>query len=169
MRNLIKTAVVFLFVVVTATVSAQTPKFGHVDLQALVQVMPERAAALVELNTFQGDLEEIMGEMQKDYQTKLSEFETLGEDVSEIKKKAKITEIQDIQQRIQNYQGSAQQQLQSKNAEVMKPIYDKAQKAIGDVAKEEGLIYVFEVNSLLYKSNESVDVLPLVKLKLGIE
>ncbi len=50
----------------------------------------------------------------------------------------------------------------------MKPIYDKAQAAIAEVAKEKGLIYVFEVNSVLYKSNESVDLLPLVKTKLGI-
>ena len=100
--------------------------------------------------------------MQKDYQTKLGEFEQMGNDVSEIKKNAKVAEIQDIQQRIQNYSSTAQQQLQQKNNEVMKPIYDKATNAIADVAKEQGLIYVFEVNSLLYKSNQSVDVLPFV-------
>ena len=51
----------------------------------------------------------------------------------------------------------------------MKPIYDKAQAAIAEVAKEQGLIYVFEVNSLIYKSNQSIDILPLVKTKLGIQ
>ena len=169
MKNLMKFVTVLIFVAVTANVSAQTPKFGHVDLNALVQVMPERATAEAEFNTFQGDLEDILGEMQKDYQTKLQSFEQLGEDASEIKRNAKITEIQDIQQRIQNYQQTAQQQLQQKQNEVMKPLYDKAQNTIAEVGKEKGLIYVFEVNSLLYKSNESLDLLPLVKEKLGIQ
>ncbi len=170
MKNLLKLLAVALIMVSAVTVTkAQTLKFGHIDLNALIQVMPERATAEQDFNKFQTDLEEILGEMQKDYQTKLGEFEKMGAEVSEIKKNAKVSEIQDIQQRIQNYQVTAQQQLQQKQNEVMKPIYDKAQGAIADVAKEQGLIYVFETNSLLYKSNLSLDVLPLVKTKLGIQ
>ena len=170
MRNLIKFIAVFLFIGITATVSAQTPKFGHIDLQALIQVMPERAAAETQFNTFQSDLEEIFGEMQKDLQTKMAEFEALGDSASEIKKNAKIADIQDMQQRIQNYQQTAQGQLQQKQTEVLKPVFDKAEAAIGEVAKEKGLIYVFDIGTkvVLYKSNESMDVLPLVKTKLGI-
>lgn len=173
MRNLIKLAAVVLFVVFTANVNAQTLKFGHIDLQALIQVMPERATAETDFNKFQGELEEILGEMQKDLQTKMGEFEKLGQEASEIKKNAKITEIQDIQTRIQNYQQTAQQQLGKKQSDLFKPILEKAQKAIDDVAKENNLIYVFDASEggspLLYKSNQSVDVLPLVKTKLGIK
>lgn len=170
MRNLIKIIAVFLFVGITATVSAQTPKFGHIDLQALVQLMPERATAETEFNKFQSDLEEIFGEMQKDLQTKMTDFEALGDSASEIKRNAKIAEIQDMQQRIQNYQQTANAQLQQKQTELLKPVFDKAEKTIGEVAKEKGLLYVFDIGSkvVLYRSNESVDVLPLVKTKLGI-
>jgi outer membrane protein len=170
MRNLIKIIAVFLFVGITATVSAQTPKFGHIDLQALVQLMPERATAETEFNKFQSDLEEIFGEMQKDLQTKMTDFEALGDSASEIKRNAKVAEIQDMQQRIQNYQQTANAQLQQKQTELLKPVFDKAEKTIGEVAKEKGLLYVFDIGSkvVLYKSNESVDVLPLVKTKLGL-
>jgi len=39
------------------------------------------------------------------------------------------------------------------------------------VAKEQGLIYVFDTGSkvVLYKSNQSIDILPLVKKQLGLE
>lgn len=170
MRNLMKFVAVVLFVGITATVSAQTPKFGHIDLQALIQVMPERAAAETQFNAFQGDLEEVFAELQNDLQTKMSEFEKMGETASEIKKNAKVAEIQDMQQRIQNYQQTAQQQLQQKQSELLQPVFDKAEVAIGEVAKEKGLIYVFDIGTkvVLYKSNESVDVLPFVKTKLGI-
>jgi len=165
-----KFIVVVLFVGTTVSASAQAPKFGHIDLQALVQLMPERAKAETDFNKFQSDLEEIFGEMQKDLQTKMADFEALGDSVSEIKKNAKVAEIQDMQQRIQNYQQSANQQLQQKQTELLKPVFDKAEKAVADVAKEKGLIYVFDIGSkvVLYKSNESLDVLPLAKAKLGL-
>lgn len=168
MRNFMKLTAVLLFMI-TVSIGAQAQKFGHVDLQGLVQVMPEWTVAQTDFNTFQAELEDMLGEMQNDYQALLVEFEALGEAASEIKKNAKIEEIQGLQQRIQSYQGTAQQQLQTKNGELMKPVYDKAQSAIAEVAKEKGLIYVFETNSLLYKSNESIDLLPLVKTKLGIQ
>lgn len=171
MRNLTKIIAVVLFIGITASVSAQTPKFGHIDLQALIQVMPERAAAETQFNKFQGELEEIFGEMQKDLQTKMASFEQMGDSASEIKKSAKVAEIQDMQQRVQNYQQTAQQQLQTKQTELLKPVFDKAEVAISEVAKEKGLIYVFDIGTkvVLYKSNESMDLLPLVKTKLGIK
>jgi outer membrane protein len=171
MRNLTKFIAVLLFIGITASANAQTPKFGHIDLQALIQLMPERAAAETEFNKFQGELEEIFGEMQKDLQTKMASFEQLGDSASEIKKSAKVAEIQDMQQRVQNYQQTAQQQLQTKQSELLKPVFDKAEASISEVAKEKGLIYVFDVGTkvVLYKSNESMDLLPLVKTKLGIK
>ncbi len=171
MRNLTKFVAVLLLVGITASVSAQTPKFGHIDLQALIQVMPERASAETQFNKFQGELEEIFGEMQKDLQVKIADFEKLGTEASEIKKNTKVAEIQDMQQRIQNYQQTAQQQLQTKQTELLKPVFDKAEASIGEVAKEKGLLYVFDTGTkvVLYKSNESMDLLPLVKIKLGIK
>jgi len=172
MRNLIRlTAVLFIVVATTASVNAQTLKFGHIDLQALIQIMPERATAETQFNKFQSDLEDVFGDLQKDYQQKLGELQQLGDTASEVKRNAKVTELQDLQQRMQNYQQSAQQQLQQKQSELLKPVFDKADSVIAVVAKEKGLIYVFDTSSnvVLYKSNQSIDLLPLVKAKLGIQ
>ena len=172
MRNLMKLTAVLFFVIATASVNAQTLKFGHIDMQALIQVMPERATAETEFNNFQSDIEDVFGQMQKEYQQKLAELQQLGDAASEVKRNAKVTEIQDLQQRMQNYQQSAQQQLQQKQAELLKPVFDKADSIIAVVAKEKGLIYVFDAGAnsvVLYKSNQSVDLLPLVKAKMGIQ
>ena len=66
---------------------------------------------------------------------------------------------------------SAQQQMQTKQAELIKPMLDKADKAVKEVGAEKSLIYVFDLStrSILYNSNESLDILPLVKIKLGIK
>ncbi len=171
MRNLMKPLVLLFFTLAAISTHAQTLKFGHVDLQALVQVMPERAAAETEFNKFQADLEEVFGEMQQSYQQKLAELEKLSQEASEVKRNAKVTELQELQQRIQNYQTTAQQQLQQKQAELLEPVFTKAEQAIEEVAKEEGLLYVFDTGSrvVLYKSNQSIDILPMVKKKLNIQ
>jgi outer membrane protein len=171
MRNLKKLFVLILCAVATISAGAQNQKFGHIDLQALVQLMPERATAETEFNNFQSDLEDVLGEMQQNYQQKLTELEQLGDGASEVRRNAKITELQELQQRIQNYQMTAQQQLQQKQAELLSPVFDKAEAAIEEVAKEQGLLYVFDIGSrvVLYKSNQSVDLLPMVKQKLGIQ
>lgn len=171
MRNLMKLFTLLVLVSVTATAGAQDLKFGHIDLQALVQVMPEYSAAQTEMNNFQAELEDVFAEMQQNYQQKLQELEAMGEDASEVKRNAKITELQDIQQRMQNYQQTAQQQIQQKQAQVLQPVFDKAEAAIAKVAKEQGLIYVFDAGTgvVLYKSNQSMDLLPLVKQELGIQ
>jgi outer membrane protein len=170
MRNLMKPFVLLFFIAVTVSAGAQTHKFGHIDLQALVQVMPERASAETEFNKFQADLEDVLGEMQQNYQQKLSELEKMGADVSEVRRNARISELQELQQRIQNYTINAQQQLQNKQAELLSPVFDKAEQAIEEVAKEQGLLYVFDMGSrvVLYKSNQSIDILPMVKKKMNI-
>ncbi len=170
MNNQTKLFAVFFLTVVSTMVNAQTLKFGHIDMQALIQVMPERVTMETEFNNFQKDLEDVLMEMQQNYQAKLKELEQLAKDASEIKRNAKISELQDMQVRMQNYQESGQQQVQQKYQELLKPLFDKANAAIGEVGKELELMYVFEMGSnvVLYKSSLSIDVLPLVKKKLGI-
>ena len=171
MRNLMKLFTLLVFIGATASAGAQNLKFGHIDLQALVQVMPERTEAETQFNNFQTEREEDSGKMQQSYQQKKQELEQAGKEASEVKRNAKITELQDIQQRMQNYQSTAQQQLQQKQAELLQPVFEKAENAIEEVAKEQGLLYVFDTGSrvVLYKSNQSQDLLPLVKQKLGLE
>ena len=173
MRNLMKIAAVALLVLMAGFTQAQTQKFGHIDLQALIQVMPERATAEQAFNKFQGELEDLLGTLQTEYQTMIEEFQKLPETTSELIRNAKIQDIQDKDQRLQNFSASAQQQLQQKQAELLNPVFEKAQVAIDEVAKEMGLIYVFDVSGqmgvVLYKSPESKDILPQVKTKLGIQ
>lgn len=152
---------------------AQEAKFGHIDLQALIQVMPERVEAEAAYNKEAKGLEDQMSTMQQELENKYKEYISKRDSLSEIVRTAKETDISDLQQRIQNFSQVAQQQLQQKQSEMLRPIFEKAQKAVADVGKEKGLIYVFDVSgelgTVLYKSNESVDVLPLAKAKLGIK
>ena len=172
MRNLSKILAVVSFILIAGIASGQEAKFGHIDLQAVIQLMPERAKAEADYTKHAEELEEQMGVMQKEYETKLNEYIQKRDSLSAIVRSARESDIQDLQQRIQNFQAIAQQQLQQKHGEVLRPVFEKAQKAVQEVGKERGLIYIFDVSgelgTVLYRSSESLDVLPLVKQKLGI-
>ncbi len=171
MKSVLKICVLGILLFSAGFANAQAPKFGHIDLQALIQIMPERAAAEKQFETFQKGLENDFGTMQKEFQAKYLEYAQKRDSLSETLRKVKDEEIQAMQQRIQTFEQTAQQQLQAKQGELLKPVFDKADKAVKEVGAEKGLVYVFDMSSrvILYNSKESVDLLPFVKTKLGIQ
>ena len=170
MRNFLK-VIVFCSVFFAGGLSAQTLKFGHIDFQQLLSVMPEREAAKTALEKVQSDLESKLQTMQKEYGEKGKEYVALAQakDANEALVKAKQDEVQSLQERIQAFQQTAQESLQKEESKLFQPVIEKARKAITEVAKEQGLLYVFEANGVLYHSEQSIDLAPLVKAKLGLK
>ena len=77
-------------------------------------------------------------------------------------------EVQTDQQRYEQLRQTAYQEMQKKQADGLKPIVDKAQKAIEDVAAAKGILYVMDSTpgkGLLVKKGE--DLFAAVKTKLG--
>lgn len=171
MKSVFKIGVLGILLLSAGFANAQAPKFGHIDMQALYQIMPERTVGEKQLQAFQKELEDALGMMQKEAQTKYAEYLTKRDSMSETVRKMKDEELNAMSERIQTYNQTAQQQVQAKQAEIFKPMLDKADKAVKDVGAEKGLIYVFDMSSrtILYNSKESLDLLPFVKTKLGIQ
>lgn len=172
MRHFLSVITFSLLLLVGASASAQTLKFGHIDFQGLIQSMPEREVAQKAMAKMQTDLEAQLAVMQKEYQTKGQEYVALVKqpNVTDAIRQAKEADIQSLQERITTFQQQAQDNLQKEESKQFQPVVEKARKAIGEVAKEQGMLYVFEVNSVLYyNSAQSTDMMPLVKAKLGLK
>ena len=75
-------------------------------------------------------------------------------------------ELQEKQQRIQQFRADAQKDLASKEAELFKPIQEAAMNAINEVAKAKGYEYVIDRASLIVANG--TDILADVKKQLGI-
>ena len=146
-------------------------KFGHINSNELLSVMPERDSARAELQEYSKMLQQEMEAMQVEYQNKVNTYLEKQETYSDLVRQSKETEIQEMQRRVQEFQSTAQQDYQQKEAELFQPIMDKAQAAIEKVAKANGFTYVFDLGAggVLYFSDQSIDILPLVKKELGIE
>ncbi|MBP8849348.1 MAG: OmpH family outer membrane protein [Breznakibacter sp.] len=163
--------IIALLLTLTTTLGAQELKFAHIDIQKLVATLPDKVKAdkalQDEANKLQSQLKIMSEELDKKYSEYMSQKDSLPDLVKSIKEK----EIQDQNQRIQNYNQLAQQSLGQKEQELLKPIIEKVQKAIDEVGAENGFIYIFDVSSkvILFYSDKSVDAEPLVRIKLGIQ
>ena len=153
-------------------VMAQSFKFGHINSDELIQSMPEYDSATVKLEKFRKELVNALELMSVELNTKNDAYQKESKNLSDIVKQTKEQELIDMNKRIQDFQTNAQTQLQNKQTEVFQPIYAKVDKAIKDVGKENGFLYVFDVakGSLLYfDDTKSINVLSLVKTKLGLK
>jgi outer membrane protein len=146
-------------------------KFGHVTSEVLLQAMPEYDSAQTELQELQQYYELEIERIQVEINKKIEEFNQNEATMSALIKEAKASEIQELQMRLQNFSQTAQQDLQQQSMIVIQPVMEKARNAIDEVAKEHGLIYVFDLSqgNPVYTSEESLDMVPLVKAKLGIQ
>ena len=142
-------------------------KFGYIDSQELLLLMPERKTAEEEVQTFAKSLESQLQAMTAEYQQSVQEYQANEATYTDLVKQDKVTEITGLEQRIQSFQQNAQQALQSKEQELLEPILQKARKAIEDVANEGDYTYIFDksVGSILYVK-ESENILDKVKKKL---
>ena len=90
--------------------------------------------------------------------------------LSELIRKTKESDLQNMRARIEESQSNAQKLLEERQEALLKPIVDRAKKAIEEVGKENGYTYIFDsgIGTVLY-SQDSDDIMPLVKKKLGLK
>jgi len=172
MKNSFKVIIVALLIAMPALSFAQKAyKFGHVNKQDIIQVLPDRDSAIVKLQKFQKDLESSLETMNAEYQTKLQKYVEEKEKLDPLIRQSKEKELTSLQQNTQQFTENAQQLYQQKQNELMQPIIEKIQKAINEVGKEGGFTYIFDLaaQSVAYYSSDSQDVTELVKQKLNIK
>ncbi len=173
MKRFISIAMVIIVIALAGqSAMAQNFKFGHINSDELIQTMPEYDSATVKLEKFRKELVNALELMSVELNTKNDAYQKESKLLSDIVKQTKEQELIDMNKRIQDFQTNAQTQLQSKQTEVFQPIYAKVDKAIKEVGKENGFLYVFDVakGALLYFDEaKSINILPLVKTKLGLK
>tara|TARA_B100000524_G_scaffold346439_1_gene246619 strand:+ start:312 stop:812 length:501 start_codon:yes stop_codon:yes gene_type:complete len=166
MKKILLTIVVSLAVILT---TQSQSKFGYLNSNELLAMMPESLSMQEELQTYAKGLESQLTAMQAEYEKKVVEYQQNETTYTDVIKEDKIREIESIQQRVVEFQKNAQQSLSEKEAELFIPIREKAMKAIDEVAEEGKFTFIFDSGSgsFLYAA-ESENIINLVKSKLGL-
>lgn len=155
---------------IAGSVAQAQQKLGYINSAELLELMPEAKKADSSLKTYAKSYQDQLEAMSKDYQKKVQDFQAQEKTMTDAVKEVKYKEIQQLQERIQSTDQSAQEKVAGKKQELFAPILEKADKAIKEVAKANNYDYIFDASAgaLLY-TKESDNILPLVKSKLGIK
>lgn len=146
-------------------------KFGYCNSAILLTQLPEVKAADSDLQAFQTQLTKKGQERVKALQDAVSDLERKKQagTISPKDYDVQYAKLQEERESIAKYEQEVYQKLTEKREALYKPLLDKVNKAMSDVATENGFALVFDSSTqiLLYAS-ESLDVTKMVKTKLGI-
>jgi outer membrane protein len=157
-------------VITVAATSVQGQKAGYMNIEQMLSIMPEVGKIDTLLKKFQTDSlnTEFQGLVQ-DYNYKDSMLNK--SDTSKMPTTIKRQYRQDLESiayQVQNWQQISQNVMQSKQQELLAPIYQKIYTAINQVAKENGYAYVYKEEALIV-APPADNMLPLVAKKLNIK
>lgn len=165
-------ALVIVVIFMGQSALAQNLKFGHINRTELIQAMPEFDSAKVTLEKLNTDLsntaELLQVELNNKYETYLKESKNL----TELVRQTKEQELNDAQRRLTDFQTNANTTIQEKQVALFTPITEKADKAIKEVGKDNGFIYIFDLSGQViayFDETKSVNIMTLTKAKLGLK
>ena len=167
MKNFLKLTLAVVLMLSASSAFAQ--KFGRVDMSSVIGNMPEAKEAQTNLETYGKDLQDQLEQILVEYNTLYAEYEKNAATLTDSVRQLKERELMELQQ-------IAQQDMQKKQAEVLQPIYNKAQEAVNKIAKNGGYLAVFNTEGdnamaagLAYFDKDALtDITAEVKKELGI-
>ncbi|MBL0127120.1 MAG: OmpH family outer membrane protein [Flavobacteriales bacterium] len=168
MKNSILT--IALALGLTAPALAQTPiKLGHIDRKEIMLVLPERKDAETRMQAFAKTLDERLKAMGAEYQAKVADVQSRSDKMTQTEKEMAVREINDLEERINTARDKAQEDLAKQEEELLAPMVKRTNDAIKAVAEENNFTYVLDTSTgfVLY-FDKGIDIMPLVKTKLGI-
>jgi len=146
-------------------------KLGHINSKEIISIMPEIPGIEKKIDELSKQWESEIMKMREEYNTKIKEYQQKQDSMPDGIKQIRMSEIQEMEQRISTFQQTAYTDLQKKQQDLVNPVIEKVRKAITDVAVENNYTYIFDLStqSIIYQSPKSNDITALVKKKLAIK
>lgn len=153
--------------------SAFGQKFGVVNIENVFQDMPETTAAQTQMNDASKKYEDEFAKLREEVDKLYTEFQNLQKDPStpDAIKERRLNELQERDQKVQQFRNTASQDLARLQEQLMAPIQQKIGEAIKAVGQEGNYTFIFlnEQSLLLYTGTDVTDVTSAVRTKLGLK
>ena len=165
LKNLLLTTAIIL--VCSFNAQAQS-KVAHINTQELVESMPEMKSAKSELEKLAKTYETDIQAMATELQNKIKQYDAESSTKTDEENGKRLQEVQSMEQSIRQYQAQAQQDLQKKELDLLKPITEKAKNAILKVGNTQGFDYILDSSQgqgVIMANGK--DILADVKSELG--
>lgn len=154
-------------VVAANPVSAQN--VAHVDYEGILDLMPELKKVDADMSVLRTQYTKKVENIKKKLQVKYQEAQALAEQgkLTADLEKSYTVQIQALEEEADKTSSEADTQLNKRRGELLKPILDRVEGAINEIAKEKNISYVLATSTLLYFNG--TDITPDVKTKLGLK
>ena len=152
----------------TSFANAQS-KVAHIATQELIEQLPSFKSAMTQLEKLEKTYDTQIKDMVTEAQNTMKRYDAEAPTKTDEENAKRMTELQQTQQSIGAYRSNALQELEKKRVELIKPVMEKAHKAIQDVARAKKFDYVLDSSTgsgVLMA--DGYDLMPDVKKALGI-
>ena len=142
----------FLFWICSGTLVYAQDKIAYINAEEVIQKMPDYQSVQVDLEIFQKQLVKKLEEEKKTiarFYTTIIEKVKLGA-LSPKEQQVAEEQLQQKQKILKQKTADVNKQLQFREKELTKPIYDKFEAALGKVAKANAYTYIFDKKLLVY-------------------
>jgi outer membrane protein len=162
-----KKTIIALVATFTMALGANAQKFGHVDVQAIMQSLPEVTKANGELQAQAQQYDNDLKAMQEEIQRKAEEYEKNKATMSATQQQQTEADLQAMYQKMQEAYQQNQQEMQKKQQELLEPIQKKVVTAIENVGKAGNYTHIAQTGAFLYMGSDVKDVTADVKAELN--
>ena len=162
-----KKMILMLAMVLPMFASAQ--KIGHVSSQEIMALMPETKKMAERLDSLQNVYETQLANMQEEFNKKLTEFQQQQATMTAGVREFRQQELAEMEQRMQMFYQTVQQDLQAKQVEYLQPVREALLNAIKKVGAAQACTYVMDQAGMLYIAPDALDLTAAVKAELGIK
>lgn len=153
----------------TGAFAQKTIKLGHFNSSELMKRMPEADSVQNVLKDYAAELEAELKAMQNEYTRLTQEYEAKKDQLTDLLRANKENEIRGVLERMEMFQQNAQVDLSNKQNELFTVVIDKIKAVVAEIAKENKYTYIFESNGILWYSEDSEDITPLLVKKMGLK
>ncbi len=160
--------IILIALVCFGITTSQAQKIGFLNTNDLLVLMPEVKSADSVLVKYANEMQEIYYGYVLEYQKKLDDYNKNSATWSEVKKESSEKDLQDAQQRINEYEQESNDKLAAKKEELYGPILADVKAKIKLVGEENKLTAILDGSAMLYFGPDAVDILPMMKKKMGL-
>lgn len=180
MKQKLMAFLVLMTIITTPLLAQTTPsgltKIGYTNVDYVIGKLPESKVMQNQLEVTKAQLDKAIGETYKEAQEKYEAYQKNGANMTDVIRADKEKELQNLSTRIEEMRNNAQTSLQTKQQQLLEPILTKVNNAIQDVGKENGFLYILNMDAgagttpiILFAASEENNATNLILRKLGVD
>ncbi len=167
-----RTLFLIVLLSVTTLLSAQEGKFGYIDFNGTLKLMPEYMEAQIILLKTQSDYREEIERSKREFERQYIDFMLEQDYLSPSIVAKRQKELQLLMDNNAEFRDKVQSELETKRDELLLPLKNKLMKAVSEISMEQDLDYVIDTGKgayLFINPDKGVDISEVVYKKLGID